>query len=351
MCHVKCVTAVQVMCSIAAGCALIASTHLAAHPRESQVMWTTDIEPIVRTRCVGCHVEGGFAPMSLASYDEARKWGRAIANEVLEGRMPPWSPAPGFAQYANDRSLSQTEIEMLVSWGTGGTPHGPEVPHSGAHQDTATPHAADLVLTTPARAISGAAQRIELSTGVQDVKWISGWRFTPGNASAMAQAVISLEPGGVLGTWAPPDEETMYPEGVGMRLEAGARVVLDLHYRRSTRTQMDSSRVAFFFARGAARERHMESFACGTATLPRDVDVLSVTPRASAARASVEIVATRPDGTVEPLTVIPSFHPQYQRMYRLFSPVRLPKNTQLHVRSSAETCSADVELLPATRVR
>ena len=150
----KWVSAVQAMCSIAVGCALIASSPLGAHPRESQVMWTTDVEPIVRARCVGCHVEGGFAPMSLASYHEARKWGRAIATEVLERRMPPWSAAPGFAQYANDRSLSQSEVEMLVSWGTGGTPRGPEVPRREPRDEGASSPRADVVLTAPAQAIT-----------------------------------------------------------------------------------------------------------------------------------------------------------------------------------------------------
>lgn len=344
-------SAVQAMCSLGLGCALIVVTDVRAHPRESQVMWTTDIEPIVRSRCAGCHVDGGFAPMSLTSYDDARKWGEAIATEVLERRMPPWSAAPGFAQYANDRSLSLSEVEMLVSWGTGGTPRGPDMPHAEAHAATATPRRPDLVLAAPAQAVTSARQRVELSTTLTEDRWIRGWAFTPGAASVVARATVSIEPGGVLGTWTPPEGATMFPDDVGMRLKAGARVVLDVEYRRSARTHTDSSSVALYFHRGRVRERRVESFACGSAALPGAIDVLSVTARASAAQASLEVFATRPDGTLVPLTIIPSFHPQYARTYRLRTPAMLPRQSQLYVRSSAADCAADVEWVPPTRAR
>jgi acetoin utilization protein AcuB len=41
--------------------------------------YTSDIEPILRRQCVGCHRAGDIAPFSLDSYDEARVRGRAIA--------------------------------------------------------------------------------------------------------------------------------------------------------------------------------------------------------------------------------------------------------------------------------
>jgi len=31
-----------------------------AHKRISQVTWTTDVERILQTRCLTCHVTGGF---------------------------------------------------------------------------------------------------------------------------------------------------------------------------------------------------------------------------------------------------------------------------------------------------
>src|SRR6185295_19430867 len=99
----------------------------AAHNRESQVTWTTDVEPILRRRCIGCHAANGFAPMSLATYQDARSWSKSIRREVLERRMPPWPAAKGFGDYVNDRSLTPIEVELLTSWADGATPLGPPI--------------------------------------------------------------------------------------------------------------------------------------------------------------------------------------------------------------------------------
>ena len=42
-------------------------------------------------RCATCHREGGISRrFSLMTYEEARPWAKAIKEEVLERRMPPW---------------------------------------------------------------------------------------------------------------------------------------------------------------------------------------------------------------------------------------------------------------------
>jgi hypothetical protein len=62
--------------------------------------------------------------MSLATYDEARPWAKAIRDEVLNRRMPPWGAIKGFGDFANDISLSQDEINRLAEWVEGGAPEG-----------------------------------------------------------------------------------------------------------------------------------------------------------------------------------------------------------------------------------
>src|SRR4051812_2045277 len=94
----------------------------AAHDRTTQVTWTTDVQPILQSRCVGCHAEGGFAPMRLDTYESARAAARSIREQVLERRMPPWPAARGFGDFANDRTLTPIEIELLTAWVDGATP-------------------------------------------------------------------------------------------------------------------------------------------------------------------------------------------------------------------------------------
>ena len=85
-----------------------------AHIRISQVTWTVDIAPIIQTRCARCHTAEGFGPMPLTSYQDARTWAKAIREEVLAGRMPPWQAARGFGDFSNDASLTPLEIELLT---------------------------------------------------------------------------------------------------------------------------------------------------------------------------------------------------------------------------------------------
>jgi hypothetical protein len=93
----------------------------------TNLTWTQEISRIVYKKCVNCHREGGAAPMPLTTYDEARPWAKAIRDEVLERRMPPWAPVKGVGQFRHDPSLSQPELDMLVGWVEGGAPKGEEI--------------------------------------------------------------------------------------------------------------------------------------------------------------------------------------------------------------------------------
>ena len=62
--------------------------------------------------------------MSLLNYEAVRPWAKAIRDEVLSRRMPPWGAVQGVGDFSGDPSLSQPEIDMLVGWVEGGAPQG-----------------------------------------------------------------------------------------------------------------------------------------------------------------------------------------------------------------------------------
>ena len=64
--------------------------------------------------------------MPLLTYEEARPWAKAIRDEVLERRMPPWGAVKGFGEFRYDPSLSETDIETIANWVEGGAPNGEE---------------------------------------------------------------------------------------------------------------------------------------------------------------------------------------------------------------------------------
>ena len=87
------------------------------------ITFSREISRLFYKRCVSCHREGGSA-FSLVKYEEARPWAKAIKEEVLERRMPPWGAVKGFGEFRNDQGLTQEQLEIISDWVEGGAPEG-----------------------------------------------------------------------------------------------------------------------------------------------------------------------------------------------------------------------------------
>jgi len=88
------------------------------------VTFTKDVAPILYNNCVSCHRAGEIGPMSLTTYKETRPWARSIKEKVATRVMPPWHADPNHGNFANDRRLSQKDIETIVAWVDQGAPEG-----------------------------------------------------------------------------------------------------------------------------------------------------------------------------------------------------------------------------------
>jgi hypothetical protein len=89
----------------------------------TKVTFDREIIRLFDTHCLACHHEGGIA-FSLATYKDARPWAKAIGEEVLERRMPPWGAVKGFGDFRNDKGLTAEQLELIVDWEEGGAPEG-----------------------------------------------------------------------------------------------------------------------------------------------------------------------------------------------------------------------------------
>ena len=97
---------------------------LSAHDVIStKITWSREISRILYKRCASCHHEGGSA-FSLMTYTEARPWAKAIKEEVLERRMPPFAAVKGFGELRDDRAITQEELHLIADWVEGGSPEG-----------------------------------------------------------------------------------------------------------------------------------------------------------------------------------------------------------------------------------
>ncbi len=177
---------------------LLGPAAMAHDPITTKLLWTQEISRIVNRHCANCHRQGGAA-MALDTYDDARPWAKAIRDEVLSRRMPPWGAVQGVGEFRGDPSLSQVEIDMIVNWVEGGAPKGddvflPPAPHfageakpaPGGREVTVTSSAA-LTLSAPA-AFAGlrpvqlaAGESLEVTAyepdgAVDHLIWIRDWR-------------------------------------------------------------------------------------------------------------------------------------------------------------------------------
>src|SRR5579862_8767435 len=75
-----------------------------------------DIAPIIYGHCSTCHRPGESGPFSLLNYEDARKHARKIAAATSNRIMPPWLPAPGYGDFANNPRLSAEEIRLISEW-------------------------------------------------------------------------------------------------------------------------------------------------------------------------------------------------------------------------------------------
>lgn len=153
---------------------------LAAHdPIKTRVTWTGEISRIMEARCASCHSADARGTMSLATYEEARPWARAIKEEVMTRRMPKWHAARGYGDFSNDPSLSPFEIALIAAWADGGAPRGSEA-------DARTPVS------------TGAGREAEnLPTGARDVALPCGEQAAPEGTLLAIRPM--LEKGGSVG--------------------------------------------------------------------------------------------------------------------------------------------------------
>ncbi|MBO9637368.1 MAG: cytochrome c [Siphonobacter aquaeclarae] len=106
-----------------------------------------DVAPIFRKKCAVCHRPGDAAPFSLRTYEEVTRRATFIKKVISEDYMPPWRADNHYRSFANDRSLSADEKQLILSWIDRKTPPGKKtLPDDGLLAQTAYHRTPDLTL-------------------------------------------------------------------------------------------------------------------------------------------------------------------------------------------------------------
>lgn len=102
------------------GCGAAVSAH---DVFSTKITYSREISRLIDKRCASCHHDGGSS-FSLTTFEQARPWAKAIKEEVLERRMPPFGAVKGFGDLRDDQALTQEELHLIADWVEGGSPEG-----------------------------------------------------------------------------------------------------------------------------------------------------------------------------------------------------------------------------------
>jgi hypothetical protein len=327
---------------------------VAHKPVTSKYTYSEDVYPIVKAHCAGCHVPGGIAPMSLLTYEEARPWAESIRLELTSAHMPPWYGDPSVAPLRDDHALSPRDLDVVLTWVTGGTPPGPPMKNAAgaAPRRIWARGRPDLVIQVP-EAVTLAADKREDSREfvLRDAndrdRIVTSADLLPGNAAIVHDATIftraagGTEPAAVLATWIPGEPPQAPAAGEGFAWRAGEQLVARIHYKKNwkleNKTATDRSTVGLYFAKAPSTRvirsvglRSGESFAVEDA-----LHAVAVRASDTTADTKIEIDAVRPDGSRVRVAGFGA-RPGWSRRYWLARAVDFPRGTRLEAKTTGE---------------
>ena len=273
------------------------------------VTFAEHIAPIVHANCMPCHRPGSAGPFNLITYQDVSKRAKMVAHVTSTRYMPPWPADPTYRHFANEKWLTQRQIDLIRAWYEQGAPKGDAslAPTPPDYPDSSYLGQPDLVLKMKeALPIQGNNRDrflfMKIPYEIPQDTFIRAIEFIPGNRKAvhhMNGHLISYAPGqkadvtegewvvnreevpveeayprlGLLnddGTYPtltplvcnylPGVEPAVYPPGVGgYRMKAkGAILLNDLHYGPTPIDTFDQSRFNIFFAKRPPERPTME---------------------------------------------------------------------------------------------
>jgi len=361
------------------------TVHVDAHKAiTSKYTYNDDVFPILRERCARCHVPGGVAPMSLMTYEEAFPWAESIRAELIAAHMPPWQADEAFGELKQAHTLSPRELDVILTWATGGNPRGAldqKLPAVTLKNEW-TLGAPDLALPLPSEFALAAdkmedTQEFTIPTGTKEVRWVRAVDLLPGNPTIVRSAVIYLKgttaaqaaapspantasPETVLGRWIPGQEAEPIGQNIAIRLPAGAELGLRIHYKKTWQFEgkglTDRSTVGVYFAPGTAAQELLtvpvtapalspangSDRATFSQTLDQDVQALAVSPDQVPPNITLQVEAVRPDGSRAPIIRL-NTRADWNRRYWLERPLSLPRGSRIEVTATLR----DPDLLSA----
>jgi hypothetical protein len=334
------------------------------------VSYQTDVVPVLRNKCLACHRSGGGAPWAMDRYETVKAWNAMMREVIMNHRMPPWHADPAIGAFSPDLSLTVAEKRTLVHWIDAGAPRSAAADplvSDPPEADRAWPLGEpDLVIDLPAQKLPAQGvlpyRWLKVPIQVDKDQWVRAAHLKPSNPRLMHHGFVFVhyperlkarEPAwleglnGFFTAQVPGFRITPFPEGSGQFLPAGSTLVFQLHYVTVGQPSVDRPRLALYFhdrpppreyAVASAANRHIrippgapDHRERAELELGEEVTLDAFYPHMHYRGSHFRYEARYPDGRVEPLLSVPNYSFTWQTVYRLASPLVLPKGTRIAV--------------------
>ncbi len=350
--------------------------------------YSHDVAPILYPNCVQCHQPGGSGPISLLTYEDAKRHARQIAAVTRKRFMPPWLPDPSVVAFTGQLVLTEQQINTLARWAEQGAPAGdlaqaPPPPKLATGWQGGKP---DLILQAPAGYVLPAQgmdvyHNFIFEVPVKNTHYVRAVEIHPGNPQVTHHANLLIdrtgsarrmqarhpgpgpgfdgmdvemesdvfEPEGHFIYWKPGTPIWAEPPNMTWRLSPGTDLVLNIHMRPSGKPEPIRPTIGIYFSDtkptlkpmllqfdrddalnippGASDFQVADDF-----KLPLAVQVYAVYPHAHYLGKRLAAYATLPDGSRRWLLLIPRWDPSWQGIYRYPKPVSLPAGAVISMR-------------------
>jgi TolA-binding protein len=370
----------------------------------ASVTFNKQIAGIVYKNCSPCHRPGESAPFPLLSYDDAKRHAAQIAKVTHDRFMPPWLPEPGYGDFAEERRLTDAQIQLFQDWVKQGSPAGteraPAPPQFASDWQMGPP---DLVLRAgrPYQLAAAGGEvfwNFVMPVPITTTRWVKAIEIRPGNARVFHHANVVLDrsrsarrhevspgagfpgmdltfeeetfdPDGHFLSWKPGSEPVVEPDGMAWRADPGMDMILNVHLRPTGKVETVSPQIGLYFTdkpqakfpmlvqlehdgaidipAGAKDFLITDEYHCSM-----DINVLAVYPHAHYLAKLIEGYATLPDGTRKWLVRIPDWDLNWQGVFRLKKPLFLPRGAVVSMRYQYDNSAENVRNPnhPPTRV-
>ncbi len=223
-----------------------------------------DIEPILNSKCAGCHWASGPGPYPLTTWAEVKPHANDVLQAVVTRRMPPWPPAPCCNSYLHPLSLTDEQLGLIRGWVEQGATEGAPTQvtpyaRNGLERIDVEATMSDTYLPAPKDGAIDETRCFLLDWSPEATTYVRGLDIRPGVSAQTHHSVVMLVskddaaqlqklddgapglgwpcPGGIVtyiktGLGGGFQEAQRFAEGTGVEAVPGDRLVLSMHYRQ-----------------------------------------------------------------------------------------------------------------------